>query len=435
MALGILVFVHEYGHYWVAKRNGIKVLRFAVGFGKPIYSWKNKSGTDFVVGIIPLGGYVRMLDERIDEVPLEQRAEAFNNKKVSQRIAVIAAGPMANFVFAIVVLLAMYMMGGKAVKPVIGQVDAASIAANAGVKTNDVILAVNDTATSSWESASYALIEQVGKNSFTLTVEREAKQTQLNVLPNGWQIEDGQVLKGLGIQPFRPAPLLSLAYIAKGSPAELAGFQAGDTLQKINDVKVISWQQASEIFAQNADNILTVTVDRNGRSVLLNATLQNMPTKDGFSRGYLGVAPDVEKWPKGYVFDVQYGIFPALQKSVEKTWAFISLSFQMVGKLITGDIGLNNLSGPISIAQGAGQSAESGLVNFLKFLALISINLGVVNLLPLPVLDGGHLMYYLIELIRGKPVSDRVQEMGFRIGAFLLMMIMGIAIINDFGRL
>jgi len=435
VALGILVFIHEYGHYWVAKKNGIKVLKFAVGFGKPIYTWRNKSGTDFVIGMIPLGGYVRMLDERVDDVLPEDKPFAFNNKKVTQRIAVIAAGPMANFIFAIVVLFAVLMMGGKAVKPVIGAVDASSISANAGVQGGDIILAVNDIKTPSWESANYALIEQVGKTSFNLVVDRNNSQTNLQLNSAGWEIDDGQILKGLGLQPFRPSPLLTIAFIAEGSPAQNGGLNVGDKLLTINDIDLKNWKQATEIIAENADKPLSVEVERNGQKTTVLITPKNRPTKDGFSRGYLGVAPDVEKWPKGYVFDVQYGIFRALQKSVEQTWSFISLTFQMVGKLVTGDIGLNNLSGPISIAQGAGQSAESGLVNFLKFLALISINLGVVNLLPLPVLDGGHLMYYFIELIRGKPVSERVQEMGFKIGAFILMMIMGIAIINDFGRL
>jgi regulator of sigma E protease len=435
VALGILVFVHEYGHYWVAKKNGIKVLKFAVGFGKPIYTWKNKAGTDFIIGIIPLGGYVRMLDERIDDVLPEDKQSAFNNKKVTQRIAVIAAGPMANFVFAIVILFAMFMMGGKAVKPVVGSVDAASISANAGVQAGDIILAVNNIETPSWESANYALIEQVGKASFNLVVSRDNNQTNLKMNSANWEIDDGQILKGLGLQPYRPTPLLTIALVADDSPAQNGGLNVSDKLLSINDISLESWKQTTEIIAGNADVPLNIEVERNGQKLTLLITPENRPTKSGFSQGYLGVAPDVEKWPKGYVFDVQYGIFPALKKSVEKTWSFISLTLQMVGKLVTGDIGLNNLSGPISIAQGAGQSAESGLVNFLKFLALISINLGVVNLLPLPVLDGGHLMYYFIELIRGKPVSDRVQEMGFKIGAFILMMIMGISIINDFGRL
>lgn len=435
VALGILVFIHEFGHFWVARKNGIKVLRFAVGFGKPIYSWYDKQGTEYTIGLIPLGGYVRMLDTRVDEVEEKDLDVTFNSKKVTQRIAVVAAGPLANFVFAIFALLLMYLIGVPAVKPIVGQVEANSIAAEAGLLPVDEIIQVEDNKVVDWETTAFALLQQVGEDQITVTVRRDNLERQVKLNTPDWTVNEGRVLAGLGITPYRPSATLTLQQIVEGSAAQKAGLQVNDTLMKMGETELTSWQDAVEIISNSPAQELPVEILRGGQKITLNVRPDSRQTEDGFSQGYLGVAPVVENWPKGYVFEQQYAILPALQKSLERTWAITSLSFQMIGKLLTGDIGLNNLSGPISIAQGAGISAQSGIVYFLSFLALISVNLGVVNLLPLPVLDGGHLMYFFIELIRGKPVSERVQEMGFRIGAFVLMMIMGIAIINDFARL
>ena len=385
--------------------------------------------------MIPLGGYVRMLDGRIDDVSPDQEKHRFIHKKVTQRIAIVAAGPMANFVFAVFALFIMLLIGVPKVKPVVGEIEPTSIAAEAGLLSNDQFVSIGSTNVVDWETASYALLDQVGSDNFQVTVLRDGSHQQLVVTPVDWNIDDGQILSGLGLTPYRPQPLLTMAQVVTNSPADKAGLIVGDKLVAMNGETLDSWQHAVSIITNNPEQKISTQIERAGVISMVEVIPDAKIDKDGFSRGYLGVAPNVENWPKGYVFDMQYGILPALEKSAEKTWALISLSFRMIGKLLVGDIGLNNLSGPISIAQGAGVSAESGLVYFLSFLALISVNLGVVNLLPLPVLDGGHLMYFLIELIRGKPVSDRVQEIGFRIGAFVLMMIMGIAIINDFTRL
>jgi len=435
VALGILVFVHEFGHFWVARKNGVKVLRFAVGFGKPIYSWHGKDGTEYVIGTIPLGGYVRMLDGRVDEVSEADSASSFDKKRVTQRIAIVFAGPLANFIFAIFALFVMYLVGVPAIKPIVGSTLQGSIAETGGLQQYDEIIQVADDKVADWEAANYAFLQHVGGERLSVKVQRAERTVDLQLNTAHWQINDGNLLLGLGITPFRPRPLLTLAHVVPNSPADSGGLVIGDELLMIDGERLTSWKQAADIFANSPDSNLTLTIRRSDEVLNLKVQPENRPDADGFSRGYLGVAPNVEKWPKGYVFNHQYGIFPALQKSMEKTWDLISLSFQMFGKLLTGKIGLDNLSGPISIAQGAGISAQSGFVYFISFLALISVNLGVVNLLPLPVLDGGHLMYFFIELIRGKPVSDRVQEIGFRIGAFALMMIMGIALMNDFGRL
>ena len=435
VALGILVFIHEFGHFWVARKNGIKVLKFAVGFGKPIYRWYDKQGTEYSIGLIPLGGYVRMLDTRVDEVDEQDLGVTFNNKKVGQRIAVVAAGPMANFVFAVFALLLMYLIGVPAVKPVVGDIEKGSIAASAGLLPTDEITRVSDNQVVDWETTTFALLQQVGAEQVEVRVNRQGQDTKVVLNTRDWSVDDGRVLSGLGITPFRPKATLTIQQVVDNSAAQKAGILQGDTLVSFDGQELSGWPQAVEVISNAPGEIIRVKIIRDSMLLELKVKPDTRQTEDGFSQGYLGIAPVVENWPKGYVFEQQYGILPALQKSLERTWSLTSLSFQMIGKLLTGDIGLNNLSGPISIAQGAGVSAQSGIVYFLSFLALISINLGVVNLLPLPVLDGGHLMYFFIELIRGKPVSERVQEMGFRIGALVLMMIMGIAIINDFARL
>lgn len=435
VAIGILVFFHEYGHFWVARKNGVKVIRFAIGFGKPLHSWKDKLGTEYVIGAIPLGGYVRMLDGRIDEVSAEEENYSFNHKSVKQRIAIVAAGPIANFMLAVVFLFVMFIAGVPAIKPVIGDVTENSPAHSAGINPFDEIISVDGQKVVDVETAYYALIQQVGSDTINIDVRRENNIKSISLNASDWRIEENKVFEGLGFSFFRPKPLLSLAHIVENSAAQRAGLVKGDTIIAINNVEMESWRQAATIFRNSPEIVIELKIEREGQQLDISLKPENKPTKDGFSQGFVGVAPGVEKWPEGYVFSHQYGIFPAALKSVEQTWLMIKLSFQMIGKLISGDIGIENLSGPISIAEGAGVSAQSGLINFIKFLALISVNLGVVNLLPLPVLDGGHLMYFFIELIRGKPVSERVQNVGFRIGAFLLMMIMGVAIFNDLGRL
>lgn len=441
VALGILVFIHEYGHFWVAKKNGVKVLRFAVGFGKPIYSWWGKDGTEYVIGAIPLGGYVRMLDGRVDDVKDNEQHLAFDKKNVWQRIAIVSAGPMANFIFAIVLVFVMLLHGVPAVKPVIGEIQSNSIAEKAGLKSNQVITHINDEPVKSWQEATYALIESVGNKEVkfdlaTINGNGQLRQIDSKYLQTqGWTLDNGDLLTGLGIQPYRPTPTLYLAFVDEKGPAFESGLAKGDKLVTIEGKLITSWQQAVNLISNSANKSIEIQVQRQTQILSFSVTPANRPTEDGFSRGYLGVAPQAEPWPKGYVFTNQYDILPAVFGSFVKTWELIELTFKMIGKFITGSIGLDNLSGPIAIAQGAGISAQSGFIYFISFMALISVNLGVINLLPLPVLDGGHLMYFIIELIRGKPVSERVQEMGFRIGAMALMVIMGIALFNDFARL
>ncbi|WP_100655882.1 sigma E protease regulator RseP [Alteromonas flava] len=437
VALGILVAVHEWGHFWVARRCGVHVLRFSIGFGKPLWSTRDKQGTEYVVAAIPLGGYVRMLDERVDEVAPEFKNHTFNCKTVKQRMAIIAAGPGVNFIFAIFALFLMYLIGVQTVKPVLGEVPAGSFAAQGGLAANDEIVKVGTRETVDWSAVNLELMSYIGEARLPITVKRESGVTQQLVLPiDTWKFdpETESAWRSLGLIPFRPDVTLEVATVAEDSPASLAGLAVGDTLLKLGTQRIDSWQQAVEIITANPGESMSVTVRRDGREEILVVTLDSVATEQG-SRGYLGMAPRVEPWPEGIVFIHQYGVFAAVSNAIDGMWRYTTVSLDMLAKLFTGDVSVKNLSGPISIAQGAGISAEYGIVEFLRFLAIISVSLGIINLLPIPLLDGGHLLYLLVESITGKPVSEQTQELGFKIGGLLLLTLMGVAIFNDIARL
>ena len=437
IALGILVAVHEWGHFYVARRCGVQVERFSIGFGKPIWRKVSKSGTEYVIAMIPLGGYVRMLDERIDDVPADKADKAFNNKPVLQRMAIIAAGPGVNFIFAFFALWLMYLVGLETVKPVVKEVEPQSIAALAGIQPGDEIIKVGSRSTPDWEAVNLEVVSNIGNETALVTVKNASNvEKELTFTLNGWNFDpdNESPLSSLGLTPFRPDPTLTVGFVGEGSAAAQAGLQPGDKLVALDGNAIASWNALVDYIVDNPGQTIALDVERDGQLQTLRATIARRDTPQGQS-GYLGVSPTFEPWPQGYVFTHQYGIIEAITKALDKTWRLMTLSVEMIGKLVTGDVSVKNLSGPISIAQGAGTSAGYGLAYFLSFLALISVNLGIINLLPLPMLDGGHLMFYTAELITGKPVPEAVQEWGYRIGGVLLFTIMGIAIINDIARI
>ncbi|EDM69145.1 MAG: sigma E protease regulator RseP [Moritella sp.] len=439
VALGILVAIHEFGHFWVARRCGVKVLRFSIGFGKTIWMRTGKDGTEYVIAMIPLGGFVKMLDSRVDDVPEELKSQSFNGKPVLARIAIVAAGPLANFALAIVAFWFMFMIGVPSVKPVIGEVAPHSVMAEAGVTNKAIITAIDGQAVQDWNDVSLKLIEHMGEPSMAMQLYLEdtnytvSRQVDLRE----WQFdpERESPISSMGLTPYRPAVSLELAEVIKGSAGEKAGLLAGDKIIVVEQQPIDDWSVLVAIIQQSPDQVLAVTVLRNGQQLALNVIPTGKAGPDGELKGYLGVAPVVASYPEDYLVDIQYGILDSVQQSVARTWQLTALTFKMIGRLVTGDISLNNLSGPISIAKSAGASADYGLVYFLGFLALISINLGLMNLMPLPVLDGGHLVYYTFELITGRPVSEKIQEVGFKIGSVMIMLLTGIALFNDFARL
>ncbi len=438
IALGILVTVHEYGHFWVARKNGVKVVRFSVGFGKALWRKTAKDGTEYVIAMIPLGGYVKMLDERVDEVSKQDKDKTFNSKSVYQRIAIIAAGPFANFAFAILAFYLMFLIGVPSIKPIVGDIIPESIAAQAQLPDNAEIVEVAGKPIRDWQDVNFALIGEIGSESILMKTKSMDSQyvSSHRLITKNWQFSPEKVsaLTSLGITPYRPQVHNELASIAKDSPAEQGGLQVGDKLIALNDEYLTQgWTDFSKKIKLYPDQVVNITVERKGSNQVLQVKPKGIDNNSKLI-GYLGVSPKVDDWPAAYKIDISYGLFTALTESVKRTWHLIILSFDMIGKLITGDVSIKNLSGPIAIAQGAGDSAGYGLVYFLGFLALISINLGIINLLPLPVLDGGHLVYYLIELLTGKSVPINIQEAGFKFGALALLALMSVALFNDFSR-
>lgn len=437
VAISVLVTIHEYGHYKVARWCGVKVLRFSVGFGKPLFRWVSRDGVEFVVAMLPLGGYVKMLDERVDSVRPDERHLAFNRRPVLQRIAVVAAGPLANLLFAIVALWGMYIIGVPEVKPVLGEVVVETPAAQGGLKQGDQLVAINGNKTLTWQQVNLELMDAIGDPSLQVNVLREGNSQPLKLhLPiQDWHfdVEKGNLIGSLGIVPFRPPVTNKIVHVAQDSPAQRGGLKVNDKIIRYGQQQPYEWQEISKWIAQHPDEKIMLWVERDGQELEL--SLQTgVRNRNGQATGYLGIAPEMMDWPETYRFNHSFSAVDSIYEAAAKTWRLVSLSFSMIEKLITGDVSYKSLSGPISIAQGAGQSAGLGVAYFLSFLALISVNLGIINLLPLPVLDGGHLVYYLIEFVTGKPVPEKIQEIGFRIGSALIFCLMSVAILNDLSR-
>ncbi|RUO80567.1 zinc metallopeptidase RseP [Idiomarina tyrosinivorans] len=436
VTLGILVTFHEWGHFYVARRCGVKVLTFSVGFGKALWRRTGKDGTVYQLGLIPLGGYVRMLDERIDDVSPEQRPVSFNAQSVYKRFAVVAAGPVANFVLAVVALWLMFVIGVPSIKPIIGDVQPQSIAAQAELHSGQEIVRINDTETYDWQRVQLGLMAALGNQQATIVVRNPDGSEQTRTLQlSDWQFdpEKQATFTSLGIEVFQPKVYRRLASVANDSPAAAAGFKKGDEILAINGDAVSDWQTISAAIRAAAGETLEFRVRRDQQNMTIQAKIGERETGSGVI-GFLGVVPQAEPYPAAYRFNHQYGPVEAVAQGAARTWDLMVVSVQMIGKLLTGDVSVKNLAGPLSIAEGAGISANQGLVYFLGFLALLSVNLGIINLLPLPVLDGGHLLFFVIEWARGKPVSEKIQDVCYRIGGALVFALMLLAITNDIFR-
>ncbi|MBD9459302.1 sigma E protease regulator RseP [Pseudomonas sp. PDM05] len=439
VALGVLVTFHEFGHFWVARRCGVKVLRFSVGFGMPLLRWHDRQGTEFVIAAIPLGGYVKMLDEREGEVPADQLDQSFNRKTVRQRIAIVAAGPIANFLLAMFFFWVLAMLGSEQLRPIIGAVEADSIAARAGLTSGQEIVAIDGEPTTGWGAVNLQLVRRLGESGTINVVVREQDSTAESpreLKLDRWLqgADEPDPIKSLGIRPWRPSLPPVLAELDPKGPAQAAGLKTGDRLLALDGQALADWQQVVDLVRVRPDTKIVLKVEREGAQIDVPVTL-SVRGEAKAAGGYLGAGVKSPEWPPSMLREVSYGPVAAIGEGAKRTWTMSVLTLESLKKMLFGELSVKNLSGPITIAKVAGASAQSGVADFLNFLAYLSISLGVLNLLPIPVLDGGHLLFYLVEWVRGRPLSDRVQGWGIQIGISLVVGVMLLALVNDLGRL
>ncbi len=439
LAVGILVTVHEFGHFWVARSLGVKVLKFSVGFGRPLWSRRGADGTEYAIAMLPLGGYVRMLDEAEGDVPESERQRAFNRKPLSVRAAVVVAGPAFNFLFAILAYWAVFMIGTDGIRPVIGNVEAGSVAERAGLRAGDEIVAIDGRRNQTWsEHRLYLMDRLLDGDEVVYEVRRADGSGARAAMAIGDDVSEALTPTGierlLGIAPELPELQAVVGDVVPGSPAQSAGLVAGDRIDAIDGVTVSSWAELVALVMPAAGRPLTLAVSRDGQSMTVDLT-PAVAEVDGREVGRIGIAPAMTAPGEEYFARVELSAFEALGRAAENTWRMSALTLKMLWRMLKLEISTENLSGPITIAHYAGQSVQIGLVPFLTFLAVISISLGVLNLLPIPVLDGGHLLYYVIELVRGGPVPERVMIWGQQLGIAMLAGLMALAFYNDILRL
>ncbi|MCB1857098.1 MAG: RIP metalloprotease RseP [Gammaproteobacteria bacterium] len=440
LALGILITVHEFGHFWVARRVGVKVLRFSIGFGKPLWKRIGRSdGTEYVVAAIPLGGYVKMLDEREGEVPESEVARAFNRQPLRARAAIVVAGPLFNFLFAILAYWMLFVTGDTGSRAWVGKVAEGSIAYQSGFLAGDELTAISGHETPSWETAIYTLMrESLDGDDLSVRVIDADGNPQTRILPGERLARLGDrknVLTYLGITPKRPRIAPVIGEVVSGEAADVAGLRSGDLVLSANNHRVELWSDLVTFIKEHPGEQVEFEVSRDGSTLWITVPV-GVREEDGHKLGRIGAGVQIpERLYDEYRVEIRLGPLDALSAATQKTWDMSLFMLRMLGRMLTGQASVENLSGPISIAQTAGQSASYGAVYFLKFLALVSISLGVLNLLPVPILDGGHLFFFLIEAVKGSPPSDEFMIQGQRLGMMLLLALMGLAFYVDISRL
>ena len=440
LAIGILVTIHELGHYWAARWCGVKILRFSIGFGRAL--WLRRIGpdqTEWVIALVPLGGYVKMADERDDTVEPAERDRAFNNKNVWQRMFIVVAGPVANFMLATLLYWTLFVSGIPGVKPYLAEPASKSEAAQAGFVELELLTRVGDRNVRTWSDARLALLEEAVKRSnVEVEIEDARGQRFSRMLDLGSVTKDDldrDFLVKVGLMPYRLKVAPVVAEVTGNSAAARAGLEPGDRITAIDGKRVDRWEALVEAVSARADKVMDLTVDRAGRNLTITVTPERV-SEGGKSFGRIGIKPVIDrKLADKMSIVVRYGPIEATGLAVKKVWEMSAFALKMMGRMLTGDVSWKNLSGPITIADVAGQTAMLGWIPYVNFLALISISLGVLNLLPIPVLDGGQLMYYMAELLKGSPVSDRMMQIGQQVGLALLLSLTAFAFYNDISRL
>jgi regulator of sigma E protease len=440
VALGVLIVIHEYGHYLVARLCGVKVLRFSIGFGRPL--WRIRLGrdrTEWVVSALPLGGYVKMLDEHEGPVQPAEAHRAFNRQAIWRRIAIVIGGPAANFGLAVAIYWGLFVAGVQEAKPVVAAPDPGTLAAVSGLQRGETLLKINDEQVASWQQARWRFLQlAVGRESIRLeVVDSQGRLNWRNLDLSRFDLDgfEGDPLARMGLRLNRPDVAPVVGKVLPGGVAEAAGLRAGDRVISIDDSAVRVWDQVVSAVLAHPGVKLRFRVSRGDREseILLEPRAER---QNGALVGRIGAAPFIDPDSmKDLVTTVSYGPAVALAMAVQRTWETSVFSLKMLGKMLIGEISWKNLSGPVTIADYAGQTAQLGLGAYVAFLALISISLGVLNLLPIPLLDGGHLLYYVIEIFKGSPVSMRIMELGQRVGLAVLLSLMAFAFYNDINRL
>jgi regulator of sigma E protease len=440
VALGVLIVVHEYGHYLAARLCNVKVLRFSVGFGRPLASWRRgPDRTEWVIAAIPFGGYVKMLDEREAPVPPAEQPRAFNRQGVGKRLLIVVAGPAFNFLFAIAVYAGLYMHGLPEARPVVAEPPAATLAHGAGFRSGDTVRAIDGQPVATWQDLRWRML-QAALQRQRISVEVIDGRERISVLtldlsdfPSD-EVES-DMMERLGLRLFRPALPPVLGQVVAGGAAERAGLTAGDRITHADGRPLATWDDLVQAVRQRPERRLQLTVER--RAAVFSVEVTPDAVSAGGARiGRIGAAPEVSADHAARIFvQVRHGPVDSVVKAIARTWDISVFSLRMLGKMLLGEVSWKHLSGPVTIADFAGQSAQLGWIPYLSFLALISISLGVLNLLPIPPLDGGLLLYYTIEVLKGSPASERVMELGQRVGIALLLVLMAFAFFNDLNRL
>jgi len=440
VALGVLIVVHEYGHYLVARWCNVRVLRFSVGFGKPLATWRlGRDATEWVVAAIPFGGYVKMLDEREAPVDAAEAHRAFNRQSVGRRILIVIAGPLFNFLFAIAVYAGLYMHGLPEARPVLAAPAAGTLAHAAGFDAGDTVRKIEGEPISTWQDLRWRVLQgALQREALRFEVSGPGGNIAVHVLDlRRYPSEEveSDTMERIGMRLFRPPLAPVIGRVVSGGAAERAGLRAEDRVAQAAGKEVENWEQLVQAIRARPGEVLKLTVERDGVPLSIDV-LPDAATENGVRIGRIGAAPSIPAAEtERIVVRVSYGPMESLVKATAKTWDISIFSLKMLGKMLIGEVSWKHLSGPVTIADYAGQSAQMGWLAYATFLALISISLGVLNLLPIPLLDGGHLMYYSVEIIKGSPVSERVMELGQRVGLALLLVVMAFAFYNDLNRL